>query len=392
MFTNPTVFVLGAGASWHYGYPTGADLVERVISMTNRLSDYCHQRLRSGQTMQLIPEYVEQKSGNWEGVAEECQSLIERLRSIRPILIDHFLAWNESLRPIGKFMIAAAILECEAIWLRERANQNHRLILANAPMKPSDEDLKRLDITKYHDDWHRFLVHKLAYGCRTSGELFHNNVHFVTFNYDTSLEYHLFRALSSIDLFRPADVEKFLTENRIVHIYGSVHAQIPKDGDAISLDTAENLAKPFADPLNHATEFEPRKALLDKSFTASKNLRTIDPHDKGENKELLELACQWIAGAKVVYFLGYGFDQDNNRRIGLETSLLTKSDGAAVMVTNYQNINTINKTVSNLRYRQYDVLTDRLVYGNPFGGNYTEKSLRTVYEALEKDFYALESQ
>jgi hypothetical protein len=31
MFRVPTVFILGAGASWHYGYPTGEDLVKMVI-------------------------------------------------------------------------------------------------------------------------------------------------------------------------------------------------------------------------------------------------------------------------------------------------------------------------------------------------------------------------
>jgi hypothetical protein len=29
---NKTVFILGAGASWHYGYPTGEELVKKVIA------------------------------------------------------------------------------------------------------------------------------------------------------------------------------------------------------------------------------------------------------------------------------------------------------------------------------------------------------------------------
>jgi hypothetical protein len=31
MFTTKTVFILGAGASWHYGYPTGEGLVKKVV-------------------------------------------------------------------------------------------------------------------------------------------------------------------------------------------------------------------------------------------------------------------------------------------------------------------------------------------------------------------------
>jgi hypothetical protein len=42
MFTdkNPTVFILGAGASWHYGYPTGEKLVQKVIEKAKCASTY----------------------------------------------------------------------------------------------------------------------------------------------------------------------------------------------------------------------------------------------------------------------------------------------------------------------------------------------------------------
>jgi hypothetical protein len=33
------------------------------------------------------------------------------------------------------------------------------------------------------------------------------------------------------------------------------------------------------------------------------------------------LAKTWIGGAQVVYILGYGFDEENSRRIGLDDSL-----------------------------------------------------------------------
>jgi hypothetical protein len=142
MFVNSTVFVLGAGASWHYGYPTGEGLVESVISMGDRFSSYCKHRLQSGQTVQIVPKYVEQRivvskevkeaKTGWQSVQKECEVLCDRLKAVRPLLIDNFLAWNESLRPIGKLMIAAVILECEANWFRERANQNRRLTSANA--------------------------------------------------------------------------------------------------------------------------------------------------------------------------------------------------------------------------------------------------------------------
>jgi hypothetical protein len=260
VFAKSTVFVLGAGASWHYGYPTGEGLVESVISMAGNLSRYCTSRLDSGQVIQILPDYVELRRppmrstsedysrSAWERVRGDCELLIHSLKSVRPILIDHFLAWNEHLRLIGKFMIAAAILECEAIWLEEEANQNRRLLLTNAPVKPTADELSRIDITKYQDDWYRFIVHKLVYGCKTSSDLLKYDVHFVTFNYDASLEYHLFKALSSINLLERADIEKFLEEERIIHVYGSVHSGIPTAGETIDLEVARSLGKPFARP------------------------------------------------------------------------------------------------------------------------------------------------
>ncbi len=40
MFTNKTVFILGAGASWHYGYPTGEDLVKKVIKKSQEMANF----------------------------------------------------------------------------------------------------------------------------------------------------------------------------------------------------------------------------------------------------------------------------------------------------------------------------------------------------------------
>jgi hypothetical protein len=40
MFTKNTVFILGAGASWHYGYPTGEELVKKVIQKADYACDY----------------------------------------------------------------------------------------------------------------------------------------------------------------------------------------------------------------------------------------------------------------------------------------------------------------------------------------------------------------
>jgi hypothetical protein len=388
MFRNSTVFVLGAGASWHYGYPTGERLVESVISMAERFAHFCRLRLWSGQVIQLVPEYVENKRIDprkgiagfreaWEETQSECVTLIERLKAVRPLLIDHFLAWNESLRPIGKLMIAAVILECEAEWFREGGNHNRQ----------SAKALK-IDYSQYPDDWHRFIIHKLVYGCRKSTDLFLNDVHFVTFNYDASLEYHLHNALRAISLLEESDVDKFLLDDRIIHVYGSVHRGIPSQADLVDPNAVKNLGRPFGLPVDFQRDFLPPQEFLDRCLAASDNLRTIDPHDKEENRTLLDGARKWIAGASVIYILGYGFDENNNRRIGLTSSVMTSGE-RSVMFTNFGDVNAVNKRASRGMLGSHENFLRETTIGHP-NRRYFEKSVRNVYEALEKDFETLE--
>jgi hypothetical protein len=68
MFDKPTVFILGAGASWHYGYPTGEELVKMVIKTAGRLGDFCQACMRDG-IAGTFPHYVEIKASGGGTVA-----------------------------------------------------------------------------------------------------------------------------------------------------------------------------------------------------------------------------------------------------------------------------------------------------------------------------------
>ena len=61
-------------------------------------------------------------------------------------------------------------------------------------------------------------------------------------------------------------------------------------------------------------------------------------------------------------------------------------------ITNFGDLNTINKAASSLFYSDYGRFLNASIIGFTYDGNYIEKSVRTVYEALEKDFYALENE
>jgi hypothetical protein len=307
----------------------------------------------------------------WEKVRDECVVLADRLETVRPLLIDTFLEWNSELREIGKLLIAARILECEGAHTHRR--------------RVGTYDGKK-------NDWYRFLVHRLVYGCKKPDDLFRNKVHFITFNYDASLEFHLYRALSVIDILKGVDLKRFLSE-RLVHVYGSVRDGIPTaevhDDD---LFVGHDLATPLDRGKPITLQLAPRKKFLDRCFSASQNLRTVDQVEKELNAADLKRACAWTKEAEVMYLLGYGFDPDNSRRIGLGV-IPNHAERRAIMFTNLDSVDTVNKRASTLWFDHNSVFLERSSFGNnPMRGFYIERSTKHVYGALAYDFDPLETR
>lgn len=380
MITKPTVFILGAGASFHYGYPTGEQLVHSVASLAEKLANYCRFRTQAnmqGRALHSVPafvrSYMDETQGQtgalngWAEVAGACETLRSRLRVVNPLVIDFFLTWNDSLQELGKLLIAGVLLEAEAKWIG-----NHRDFLKATP-----------DITFNTTEWYRFIVHKLLYGLKESGDLLSNKVSFVTFNYDTSLERSLHDALSTIDLVEAKDVETFMTQ-RVIHVYGSV-AGTHRFLTPINLVASLQFGKP---PLGQDLGFTMFDELIDQWHVASKSLRTIDA-TKGENAEALLGIRNLITSADVLYILGYSFEPLNSQRIGLD-ALANSEKKVEVLFTNYGDSNVVNARVSRLIHRNPIALVGSFNGGNRASGVFSTKSVRTVYRAFADDFEAPE--
>ena len=142
MIRDRTVFILGAGSSCHYGYPTGEGLVDTIIEVASRLSTYCDNRIKSGQVVQIVPKYIEANGvRNLEHVGQLLPGRrfavnVKTWFGVSKWLghsIDYFLAWNNSISGIGKLIIAAALAFskppdtlrshiCSATWSRSRCD------------------------------------------------------------------------------------------------------------------------------------------------------------------------------------------------------------------------------------------------------------------------------
>jgi hypothetical protein len=110
------VFLLGAGASWHYGYPTGDDLVKKVVTRATSLGNLFRDtgRQEAPNLFRSPPTYFERFGPaselgavrmQWRTAASELLRLAERLTHVRPLLIDYFLAQNDDLQEVGELWV-----------------------------------------------------------------------------------------------------------------------------------------------------------------------------------------------------------------------------------------------------------------------------------------------
>ncbi len=412
MFLNDTVFILGAGASWHYGYPTGEMLVRKAVLRSRTIAEYFRRSMNSPINTHR-PDYlarrstsaasVEQIRGEWDAALKETVNFAERLQQVNPLVIDYFLGQNPELQPIGKLMIALIILECEAKFLQQRGNINRRELLLESPNPGDRAHASQIALQFCKDDWYRFILHKLVTDCDKSSDLLKNSVHFVTFNYDVSLECALDQRLRSISLFQRDDIEKFLGPGRVFHIYGKVRAQSTQN-DSINIDLLKSASEDISTHVRYQQDHDLMgqhlKQLLDVAYTASEGIRVISPSDKDLDVNAINAAKEVINDARCIYILGYGFDEKNSARLDLFRTLqLATRNGKVknekvILFTNYGDINRINKKASSIFFDNFDnfLPNEPAIKGSPFGDYYCEKSVRNVYDALELDFDSLEEQ
>lgn len=179
MFTEKTVLILGAEASWHYGYPTGEGLVEEAAKMARAIADYLDEMLKlweyelrwqSPSDLRPMPKFVSDHcDDDPEKVVDvmlkfkgQFRELADRLDKVNPLIIDYFLSWNYDLEAIGRMVITAVILDRERHWRDGEVNKNHLWLEAKSTRRLAGPN--SLVLENFKDDWIRFLVHKLAFG------------------------------------------------------------------------------------------------------------------------------------------------------------------------------------------------------------------------------------
>lgn len=369
MYRKRTVFILGAGASWHYGYPTGERLVDEVRENAKKMAEYC----KAARDLNRLwwPSFINNRD-EWVKWQTNFAQLYKSLLEADPVVIDYFLAKNEQLHDAGTLLIAWTILAREQNYNKAKNWFNRNELVPGGKNKEFQ-----------NDNWIRFVSHRLIDTAAESAEILENNVHFVTFNYDTSLEASFHKYLRNHSSINTNHMRDFITRKRIIHVYGAIRDQTEHP---VQDQFAFNISSNQSD----ADGQKAMKHCLEIAREAGGRLSVIEPNTKDSQNLSLYAARQVIKEAEDIYILGYGFDEINNRRIGLD--VLTKD------LTPHSPLRTIHYTNFNDSRRVQRVVRSLFFGGDPksinVDGDWVSfhrraaivESTKNVYDALAFDF------
>lgn len=252
MISRKTVFVIGAGASCVYGFPSGASLLLDARDQTEKDSmEYTHGAAREN----------------------DIRSLRSALAGTMNSSLDAFLEFRADLAETGRMYIAGRILAAES---------RHR---------PNSRDFVEFD-------WLSYLFERMDEGCRSLEEFSSNNVTFVTYNYDRLIEHRLGNALrakwSHVTENIEEAIEAYWAKHPIVHLHGSL-------GSLQSVPYGSNEAW-----TRDSTRFD----LFRRSFAGIKIIHEANGDDKEFQK-----ARRALVDADRVFFLGFRFARNNVDRL-----------------------------------------------------------------------------
>lgn len=248
MITQPTVFVLGAGASRHLDFPCGKELKLKILEEIKAPGSLLRTSLRDSD------------------MDEDQIDLFAKSLERSPVpSIDWFLQNQTQFAPIGKVAITAILRPIE--------------------------NLESLFDGRRAENWYNFLFEQMSRNCKFE-DFPNNQVSFITFNYDRSLEAFIIEALKHSYGRKYDEVFGVYQRLKIIHMHGSFGAFPlncePTYGMTLG-SSASGLVRAMA-----------------------RTLKII--HDE-LNQENLTLAQDLIKNAFRVLFLGFGFHEMNMGRL-----------------------------------------------------------------------------
>jgi hypothetical protein len=267
MIKTKTVFVLGAGASLPYGFPSGEGLIEKIVIAA--------MNIRNGSVTAFSND-----------LREKFFEMGQHLGTIGTMSIDSWLEKNPSYSEIGKIAIAYIIGGCE----RPFGYYQTRKWADKEGIKAKDW---------FSELWSSYLTPDA-----TLQTLCENQVQFITFNYDRSLEFYLYEKIKATYTgFTTEAYEKTANEfcNKIIHVHGQA-GLLPWQADK------REIAK-----RRYAHNIKWNEAV-----DVSKGILTI--HEAEQDSQEYDTAKDVLAAAQKVYFLGFAYHKALLSRLQFQPS------------------------------------------------------------------------
>jgi hypothetical protein len=243
MIRKETVFILGAGASIPYGFPSGKTLVKEIIKDSRNETSSFSQMFSQGRRLEF-------SNALDLSFAPSIDDLLEK----RPEFMD-----------IGKTAISIQLIQ------REDPSSISRETMGN---------------------WYELL-----WECMQAkvDDFVKNQVSFITFNYDRSLEFFLQRALMNYYGIQRDKANEIIDEISIIHIHGMLGAF--KEG------------QPFY------RDYNPQ--ITPETIETSVKMIHVFHENSMNTDEMVKKTDTLLGSANVICFLGFGYHPVNIQRIGV---------------------------------------------------------------------------
>lgn len=267
MITENTVFILGAGASKPYGFPTALELRKDII---RNFSKQYHNKLIEDRRLSHSEKAP---------IENDIKELIDTFKLSSTKSIDLFLSRNKKYYGLGKAIIAFLIASYEV------------------------KSKFREETSKPEEDWYfeifDILTREISDPEKLTEMFIQNKISFITFNYDRSFEHFLYTSLLNSFATKRNDIKGIMINLKIIHLYGQIDP----------LDWQVNYpALSYGNPdfFGRIDEFV-------------KNIKIIFEERNPDVREARSL----IKNAKNIFFLGFGFADENLAALEF-SSLLNK--------------------------------------------------------------------
>jgi hypothetical protein len=312
MVDRNVTFIVGAGASYEAGLPTGEELKADIAARLDMKFGYDGSIEGGDQLLAATLLHIARHTQStpfeatieMDGLRDASQHICEAMPGA--ISIDNFVnshKGNSLIELVSKMAIARAVLESE---------KNSRLAIANDQKTNSNPPRLKLDKLNSRSDrtpcgtWYNNFF-KLFNDCQIEDlEKRFNSISIIIFNYDRCVEQYLYQALQVYYRIPPSDAAELVNKIEIFHPYGTV-GKLPWMKEADSGLTFE-----FG--------YEPNSSELIK---VAKCIRTFSESTSEVESEIKRIRCA-ANDNRMLVFLGFGFLDLNIELLDLDPSAIRK--------------------------------------------------------------------